>query len=114
MDQFKFAVLLICMVLAACGFYSLAGSIPPHIKTVAIPLMDNETAEFGLAEALTDGLLERFNEEGVLDIADELRAHSILRGTVKKVHEGPYTYSKTESVSEYRYKIDVRLVWYDV
>ena len=114
MDRFKFAVLLICIVLAACGFYSMAGSIPPHIKTVAIPLMDNETAEFGLAEALTDGLLERFNEEGVLDIADELRAHSILRGTVKKVHEGPYTYSKTESVSEYRYKIDVRLVWYDV
>ena len=114
MDRLKFAVLLICMVLAACGFYSMAGSIPPHIKTVALPLMDNETAEFGLAEALTDGLLERFNEEGVLDIADELRAHSILRGTGKKVHEGPYTYSKTEAVSEYRYKIDVRLVWYDV
>ena len=33
---------------------------------------------------------------------------------MKKVHEGPYTYSETESVSEYRYKIDVRLVWYDV
>ena len=45
---------------------------------------------------------EAFNEEGILDITDKLKAHSILQGTVKKVHEGPYTYNKTESVSEYR------------
>ena len=113
MNRFIIVIFMNYMLLTSCGFYSMAGSIPPHIKTVAIPLMDNETAEFGLAEALTDGLLKRFNEEGILDITDKLKAHSILQGTVKKVHEGPYTYNKTESVSEYRYKIDVRLVWYD-
>jgi hypothetical protein len=45
---------------------------------------------------------------------NESSAHSILRGTVKKVSEGPYTYSKQESVSEFRYKIDVKISWYDV
>ena len=100
--------------LSSCGFYSMAGSIPPHIKSIAIPLMDNETAEFGLAEDITDGILEEFNEAGILNIADESIANSILLGTVKKVNEGPYTYSKQESVSEYRYKIDVKVAWYDV
>ena len=100
--------------LLSCGFYSMAGSIPPHIKSIAIPLMENETAEFGLAEDITDGILGEFVEAGILSITDENVAHSILRGTVKKVNEGPYTYSKQESVSEFRYKIDVKLEWYDV
>ena len=100
--------------LVSCGFYSMAGSIPPHIKSIAIPLMDNQTAEFGLAEDITDGILNEFNEAGILRVSDENFAHSILRGTIKKVSEGPYTYSKQESVSEYRYKIDVKIDWYDV
>jgi hypothetical protein len=58
--------------------------------------------------------LGEFIEAGILSITDENIAHSILRGTVKKVNEGPYTYSKQESVSEFRYKIDVKLEWYDV
>ena len=102
------------MFLFSCGFYSMAGSIPPHIKSIAIPLMDNQTAEFGLAEDITDGILDEFNEAGILRVSDENSAHSILRGTIKKVTEGPYTYSKQESVSEYRYKIDVKIDWYDV
>ena len=102
------------MFLVSCGFYSMAGSIPPHIKSIAIPLMDNQTAEFVLAEDITDGILDEFNEAGILKLSDENSAHSILRGTIKKVTEGPYTYSKQESVSEYRYKIDVKIDWYDV
>ena len=79
------------LLFLGCGFYSMAGSIPPHIKSISIPLMDNETAEFGLAEEITDGILDEFNEAGILNITDESNAHSILRGTVKKVIEGPYT-----------------------
>jgi len=101
-------------ILLSCGFYSMAGSIPPHIKSIAIPLMENQTAEFGLAESITDGILEQFNDAGILSITDQNVAHSILKGTVKKISEGPYTYSKEESVSEYRYKIDVKIEWFDI
>ena len=108
--QFLFILFILC----SCSFYSMSGSIPPHIKTIAIPLIENETSEFGIAEDITDGLLKSFNEEGFLKITDESNAHSVLKGTVKKVHVGPYTYSKAESVSEYRFKIDIRFKWYDV
>ena len=33
----------ILFILGSCGFYSMSGSIPPHIKTIAIPLIENET-----------------------------------------------------------------------
>ncbi len=98
----------------SCGFYSMAGSIPTHIKSIAIPLMENQTAEFGLAENITDGILEEFNEIGIFNITDEYSANSILKGTIKKISEGPYTFNKQESVSEYRYKIDVEIIWYDI
>ena len=107
-------ILVFFPFLIACGFYSMAGSIPPHIKSIAIPLMDNQTAEFGLAENITDGILEQFNEAGILYVTNADIANSILNGTINKVTEGPYTYSKQESVSEYRYKIDVKIEWFDV
>ena len=91
-------IIIFCLTFISCGFYSLAGSIPPHIKSISIPLMENQTAEFGLAESITDGILDQFNEVGILSLADPDVANSILSGKIIKVTEGPYTYSKQESV----------------
>jgi len=97
----------------SCGFYSLAGSIPPHIRSISIPLVENQTSDFNLSEDLTDKIISQFNESGILSIKDEDKAHSILNGTIKKITDGPYSYNKNESVSEFRYKIDVKIEWYD-
>ena len=107
-------VIFICFItyLLSCGFYSTSGSLPPHINTIYIPLIGNETAEFGIAENISDGIQEKFNDEGILKLVGK-NADSILRGTLKKVTDGPYTFNKNESVSEYRYKIDVDIEWYD-
>ena len=46
---------LIFPFFVGCIYYSMAGSIPPHIKSIAIPLAENQTAEFGMsAVAITD------------------------------------------------------------
>ena len=111
-NKMKILNLIILLFLYSCGFYSLSGSLPPHIKTISIPMVENETAEFGIAENITDGIQNRFNDEGILKVIDE-NADSILRGTVKKITDGPFTYNKNESVSEYRYKIDVNIEWLD-
>tara|TARA_S200000501_G_C20785164_1_gene726839 strand:+ start:217 stop:708 length:492 start_codon:yes stop_codon:yes gene_type:complete len=92
----------------------MAGSIPSHIKTISIPLMDNQTAEYGIAEDITDNVIDSFNESGILLISDNIDANSILKGTIKKITEGPHIYSKEEAVSEYRFKIDIQVEWYDV
>ena len=101
------------MYITSCGFYSLAGSIPPHIKTISIPLIENQTSDFNLSEELTDKIISHFNESGILSIQDEDTAHSTLNGTIKKITDGPYRYNKNEFVSEFRYKIDVKIEWYD-
>lgn len=99
---------------SSCYYYSLAGSIPNHIKSVHIPLFENQTSEFDLAEDITDSIIEQFNQTGLLKIEDQANSSSVIRGTIKNISNGPYTYSKNESVSEYRYKIDVQIEWYDI
>jgi len=98
----------------SCTFYSMAGSIPTHIKSIHIPLFENQTSEFGLAEKITDGVIEQFNEAGILILVSEGSASSILNGTIKNISEGPYSYNKEEIIAEYRYKIDIEVEWFDV
>ena len=100
------------LFIISCGLYSLAGSIPPHIKTISIPLVENQTSDFSLSADLTDEIILQFTESGILSIQNEDEAHSTLKGTIKKSLI-PYSYNKNESISEYRYKIDVKIEWYD-
>ena len=99
-------------VFSGCGIYSFSGSIPPHIKSISIPLFENETAEFGIAEAVTDEVTNVFLEENILKISDQ--GDSILRGSIKKVEDKPYTYSEMEEVLEYRYSVGISVEWFDV
>ena len=97
-----------------CGYYSLAGSIPPHIRSISIPLLDNQTAEFGISEGITDNLLEKFTDENILRVVDVDNSDSILRGSIVQAEDIPYTYSKEEVVGEYRFTVSIDIEWIDV
>lgn len=111
--QFASAVAASVLV-TACGFYSMAGSIPKHIKTVTIPLVVNQTAEPNVAEDITDGLQKKFTEENILKVVSEKNADSILKGTVIKIQDSPYTFNSQEQVTEYRYTVTMELEWDDM
>lgn len=106
--------MLSIIIFTGCGYYSMAGSIPPHIKSIAIPLVNNQTAEFGIAESITDNIIEVFNEENILRIVDESNADSILRGIIISLEDAPYTFSSEEAVSEYRINLTMDITWNDV
>ena len=105
-------LLIYLLIFSGCGTYSFSGSIPPHIKSISIPLFANETAEFGIAEAVTDEVTNVFLEENILKISDQ--GDSILKGSIKKVEDKPYTYSEMEEVLEYRYSVGISVEWFDV
>lgn len=109
----KILASIMLLLVTACGYYSMAGSIPPHIKSIAIPLVRNQTSEFGIAEQITDDLQNRFIEENILKVVDEDQADSILRGTIVSVADKVHTFTREESVQEYRLTIKMELEWYD-
>jgi len=101
-------------IMLSCAFYSMAGSIPPHIKSIAIPLVENQTAEFAMAETVTDNLLTEFTEENILRVTGEKIADSVLQGVILSVTDWPYTFSKEEAVTVYRFTVTMKMDWLDV
>ncbi len=104
---------LIALLLLTGCMYSFKGSLPPDIKSVAIPLFENQTAEYRINETITDLLTQQFLQEGVLRVADEKTADSVLDGTVTRIDDSPLTYDAAEQVKEYKVTIDLKIQWYD-
>lgn len=110
--RFVIPGLIILFALSGC-MYSFKGSLPPHIKSVAIPLIENQTAEYRINETITDLLTQQFLQEGVLRVADEKDADSVLEGTVTQISDAPLTYNEAEQVEEYKVTINLKVQWYD-
>lgn len=77
-------------------------------------MVGNQTAEFGMVEAVTENLQTRFVEENILRLVDEDQADSILRGIIIRVDDRAQTFTGQEVVTEYKFTLELELEWYDV
>ena len=104
-----FALPGVVLMLLACGVYTFTPSALGSLKTIAIPLFDNQTTESGLRESLTDKLSQAFVSDNTLKVVPQQQADGILSGTVISYTREPYTYSRAEEVSEYKCTVTVSL-----
>ena len=93
-----------------CGFYSFSGSLAPHLQTVAVPLFENRTAEFGVAEELTDRLIDEFNRDNSLKIADQSAADVLVEGTVLRIDDRAGAFTEQERVQNLQVYLTVSIV----
>jgi len=91
-----------------CGPYSFReGGGKGAYKSIAVPLFENRTSEYGIRELLTEGVIDGFIKDGALPVVNEKRADAVLRGVVTAYRRDPYTYDAGERVKEYRVTISV-------
>ncbi|MBU4445514.1 hypothetical protein KJ656_10600 [bacterium] len=115
----KLSILISWMILGSgCWFYSLKGTLPPHIKSVAIPVLTDRTAEFNIQQVVTDQIRIGFIQENILKLAEEDNAHSILYGSILSIQDKPLVFKESESdkpeaVTEYRLTLKVEVEWFD-
>ncbi len=93
---------------SSCAFYTPKPSQTATVESIGIPLMENETAEYGLAEQLTVGVTDGLIEDNTLQVVDPSRAESVLEATILTYERSPYTYDIDENVSEYLVEVTVR------
>lgn len=108
---------VLCMVMFAmlgCGVYSFSGSANPHLKTVAVPIFDDQTAEFGVKEQLTNAIIASFNRDNTLKIADRRVADVIVAGTILRLNEQAGAYTSQEQVQEIRVYLTAKIKCDDV
>lgn len=103
------------LLLSGCGIYSFSGSsLPAHLTTVSVPLMEDNTAEYGISQQLTDLLIQAITDDNTLKIASPGSGDSVLRGTILQVQERAGQYDQNEQASDFRITVTVQFVFEDL
>ena len=109
----KITSILLIFCLIGCSYYSMAGSIPANINNVHIPLIQNDTAEFEIAENLTSKITQEIAIQNILKISENEESDSSILGVISSAIDGPFSFDSNEQVDEYRFSINVQIVWVD-
>ena len=99
------------------GCYSFTGaSVPSHLETVAIPLVDDQSGfgAPGLREIMTQELTNLFINDNSLGVADRKDADSILEGSIVRVTDAASVVGEGESVSSRRVTVEAKFLYKDM
>ena len=110
------SVLLLGFFFGGCTYSFKGGSVPAHLKTVAIPLVQDQSG-FGdpaLRDNLTQQLVDRFTNDNTLQIADRNTADSMVEGVIIDVKDAPSVVQAGEAVSARRITVTVRATFQDL
>lgn len=112
-----FLLISICLInLFACSYSFTGASVPPHLKTISIPLFIDRSGsgEFDLSEKLTNQLTKKFIDDNTLTVGDKLKSDSVIEGTVMSLTDGPAVVSGGEKITSRRVTITVKAVYRDL
>jgi len=105
--------LILTAAAAGCG-YTVRSSLPSHLKTLAIPIFGNNTVEFGLADDITQSLVNGFLADRSLRIVQERDANAVLRGSVVAYRNQVFGYTSSERATEYEIVLTVQVAFRDM
>ncbi len=98
--------------IVSCSPYSFSGGRTALVQTVAVPVFENRTTEFGLPENLTSGIIKGFVDDNQIKVVDAETAEAVLTGSIAEYKRRAYTFDETDRVTEYIVEIwvDAELV----
>ncbi len=101
--------MILCGLLG-CARYSTSSGLIGGIKSVAIPLAENDTAEERIADLLSEAATDGFAEDGRLRVVDEESADAVLGLQLRRIVDQPFTYTSAEQTEQYRIQLFVTAV----
>lgn len=93
--------------------YTFSTLLPAHINTIAIPILSNETIEYGLEERLTEQLVDEFMRDNHLRVVESGDSDSVLEGAVTDYRRSAYSYDQQEQVIQYQVEVWVNVAYRD-
>lgn len=101
---FSVLSILLCLI-NGCG-YSTNVLLAPHLKTIGIPFVENQTIRPGLGEALTDLLISAFSNDRHLRVTNIENANVILECRITGYNKTPQSYDAQQNIYAYQITID--------
>lgn len=110
-------IILPILLALMCGCYTFSGSsLPAHLKTVDIPLFNNQSLQSDVADAITNALSTQIVQGNLLKVV----AHdgdATITGTVTSYVNTPYTFSASDTrqvnVNQYVVRITAEVEFAD-
>lgn len=115
MKKLCFILGLAVLVVSGCG-YRLVGTgnqLPPHIKTLAIPVFDNASTEPAIHRNLTEAIRLSFQNDGRLKLARKRQAHLVMKGTLNYYELRPIAFSDRDVAIQYWVILNVAIDVFD-
>ena len=106
------AAALVCV--GGCAYGTSTALLPPHLKTVAIPVFENQTTEYTLDREITDAVIRRFVADNHLRVVDQRAANSVIRGRITSYHNSVFGISPVSRAEEYRVSIGIAVTFKDL
>lgn len=97
---------LLLFSLAGCSVYTFNPRGKSDLSSIAVERFDNKTAEYGLADRLTDEVIDAFISDGTFKIVPVDGAEAVLVGSLTRYLRRPHTYDQNDEVQEYKVEMD--------
>ena len=108
MRRRAFLLLPLAGLLGGCG-YTVRGTLPAHIQSIAVPIFRNRTQEPAVDSLITRAVVEGFSTNGRLRVVGSEQADAILDGEVIGYAIGSIAFDKDANVRLYRLVVTVNL-----
>ncbi len=101
---------------AGCPYSFTGASVPPHLKTISIPIVEDQSGygDPALRDRFSQQLLQRFVNDNTLQPADRSTADSIIEGVITAVKDAPAVVEGGDQVAKRRISITAHVVFRDL
>ena len=107
--NFVLLLSLIFIVNSGCSVYTFNPRGKSDVTNISIEPFENETNEFGLADRLTELVIDAFITDGTLKIVPVDNSEAYLVGILTGYQRLPYKFDENDQVEEYRILLDVQI-----
>lgn len=107
------AVAVAVLAVAGCG-YRVGGLLPPHVRTVAVPVLVNQTDEPAVEGFLTRAIVDAFARNGRLQVVTPERADAVLEGELTNYVVSSIAFDPRVNVTQYRLTVTLNVRFRDV
>ena len=100
-----------CFLFSGCGYHLVGtgSSLPPHLKTISIPVFKNTSSQPEIHRELTSAVLESFISDGRLKVAKKDDADLIMDATLTYYKKRNVSFGSQDLVSNIIVEVEIEL-----
>ena len=100
-----------CFLFSGCGYHlvGMGSSLPPHLKTISIPVFKNTSSQPEIHRELTSAVLESFISDGRLKVAKKGNADLVMDATLVFYQKRNVSFGSQDLVSNIIVEVEIDL-----